>query len=76
MSCSDGFSGNNVTARCTGVNKWSHKTPTCIGKMFILAIYKSLIVESMFNKIKYSTMEIYHTLLNETVVCRDHSRQA
>jgi hypothetical protein len=51
MSCSDDFSGSNVTAQCTGVNKWSENTPTCIGKMFILAIYKSLIVESRLSTV-------------------------
>jgi hypothetical protein len=32
MSCNDGFSGKIVTARCTGLNKWSEKTPTCTSK--------------------------------------------
>ena len=46
MSCNTGFIGRTVTTRCTGVNIWSQKTPTCTGKIFILAIYKSVIVES------------------------------
>jgi len=33
MSCNYGFSGNNVTARCTGLNTWSEKTPTCTSKI-------------------------------------------
>jgi hypothetical protein len=57
MSCSDGFSGNNVTAQCTGVNKWSENTPTCIGKMFNLAIYKSIIVESRLSTVSRHSME-------------------
>ena len=57
MSCSDDFSGNNVTTQCTGVNKWSENTPTCIGKMFNLAIYKSLIVESRLSTVSRHSME-------------------
>ena len=32
MSCNYGFTGNNVTTRCTDVNTWSNNTPTCTGK--------------------------------------------
>ena len=32
MSCNDGFSDKIVTARCTGLNTWSEKTPTCTSK--------------------------------------------
>jgi len=34
MSCNYGFSGNNVTARCTDVNTWSANSPTCTSKIF------------------------------------------
>ena len=32
MSCNGGFSGKIVTTRCTGLNTWSEKTPTCTSK--------------------------------------------
>ena len=69
MSCNTGFSGNIVTAQCTGLNKWSHKTPTCTSKIFILAIYKYVIVESrlstchdnQWNNLKLQEQD-YHTV--------------
>jgi hypothetical protein len=38
MVCNYGFSGKNVTARCTDVDKWSENSPTCTGKIFCLII--------------------------------------
>ena len=46
MSCNYGFSGKTVTARCTDADIWSKNSPTCRRKNFILAIYKSVIIES------------------------------
>ena len=69
MSCNTGFSGKIVTTQCTGVNKWSQKTPTCTGKIFIFAIYKYVIVESrlstyhdnQWNNLKLQEHD-YHTV--------------
>jgi hypothetical protein len=33
MSCNYGVSGNNVTAQCTDVDKWSANSPNCTSKM-------------------------------------------
>ena len=33
MSCNYGFSGNNVTAQCTGVDTWSANSPNCTSKI-------------------------------------------
>ena len=33
MSCNYGFSGNNVTAQCIDVDKWSANSPICTGNI-------------------------------------------
>jgi hypothetical protein len=38
MSCKSGFTCTSVTSRCTDVNKWSHKSPTCTSKTLLSAI--------------------------------------
>ena len=70
MSCNYGFSGKIVTARCTDADIWSKNSPTCRRTNFILAIYKSVIVESrpstvprhsMKNNLKIKELD-FHTV--------------
>lgn len=42
MSCNYGFSGQNVTTRCTDLNIWSEKIPNCTSKIFRLIIGNSV----------------------------------
>jgi len=48
MSCNTGFSGKTVTARCTDVNTWSENSPYCTSKMFIIVIFKPVIVDGKY----------------------------
>ena len=41
MSCNYGFNGKTVTARCTDVNTWSAKSPTCTSKIFHSVLFKA-----------------------------------
>jgi hypothetical protein len=41
MSCNNGFSGKTVTARCTDVNTWSAKRPTCTSKIFHSVLFNA-----------------------------------
>ena len=41
MSCNNGFSGTTVTARCTDVNTWSAKSPTCTSKIFHSVLFEA-----------------------------------
>ena len=56
MSCNYGFIGKTVTARCTDADLWSTNIPTCRRKNFILAIFKSVIIEGRLSTVLRHSM--------------------